>query len=37
MMMKVVYQADSAFTSSTNDIDQAGVFVLARVTNLKVG
>lgn len=35
MMTKVVYQAGSAFISSTNNIDQARVFVFSRVTNLK--
>lgn len=34
-MMKVVYQAVSAFISSTNNIDQAGVFGFTRVRNLK--
>lgn len=35
MMMKVVYQAVSTFISSTNNTDQTGVFVFARVTKLK--
>lgn len=35
MMMKFFYQAVLTFISSTNNTDQAGVFVFARVTKLK--